>query len=252
MRAKYYLFTILLIVSIFLRPSGTSAELSGEQILEKSDAVVNASQDMVYAMEMKLIDKEGNEKIREAKMMQKGTDKRMFKFLTPADVKGVGVLTLEDDIIYLYMPAFHKIRRIASHVKNDTFMGTDFTYDDMSTMDYHADYDVKDILDEKDEWVLILVPKKEKAEEKDYSQLKMWVRKIDYYQMKIEYYDRSGKLRKVMDKKNIEKIGKYIVAKEMKMKDLKKDHSTIMSMKDIKFDNGLTDKDFSKRKLKRN
>lgn len=251
MRNKHYLIAIVFLTSIFLKSPVVMADSSGEEILKKSDAVMNAAQDMTCNMDMKLIDKEGNEKVREARIMQKGTDKRIFKFLTPADVKGVGILTLPDDTIYLYMPAFNKIRRIASHVKNDTFMGTDFTYDDMNTINYSKEYDVKDVLDEKDNWVLVLVPKKEKAEEKDYSQLKMWIRKSDYFQLKIEYYDKSGNLRKVMNKNKIEIVGKYITSKEMEMRNLKKEHRTVMIMKDIKFDNGFTDKQFTERELKK-
>jgi len=242
---------LLLILSCILSSFSEvfSQELTGKEILVKADNVKNAARDMTFTMKMILIDKNNNKKVRTAVMIQKGDKKRMFKFLSPASVKGVGVLVLENDMIYFYLPAFHKIRRIASHVKNDTFMGTDFTFDDMGSMRYADDYNVTKQEENGEFYILELKPKKEKH--KEYSKLKMWVKKKDFYSTKIEYYNKKGTLWKVMTHKEITRIGKYLVAKKMKMKDLNKKHSTKMIMSDIKFDQGLSDKKFSLRYLKR-
>ncbi|NIM57731.1 MAG: outer membrane lipoprotein-sorting protein, partial [Candidatus Aminicenantes bacterium] len=83
---------------------------------------------------MVLIDKNGKEKDRDAVMLQKGSEKRMIKFLSPADQKGIAFLDLPNDMMYLYLPAFKKVRRIAAHIKNQKFAGTDMTYDDLGTI----------------------------------------------------------------------------------------------------------------------
>lgn len=224
-------------------------ELSGKDILAKVEGIQYAAEDQTFTMKLMLVDKDGNEKVRTARMLQKGDEKRMFKFLSPASVKGVGILVLKDDVIYFYLPAFHKIRRIASHVKNDTFMGTDFTFDDMGSIRYTDDYDVTK-KEEKDKYyILELKPKK--GADKEYSKLKMWVGKEDFYSTKIEYYNKKGILWKVMTNKDITKIGKYFVSKEMKIEDLLKNHSTKMVLSEIKFDQGLSNKIFSLRYLKR-
>ncbi|MCK4339351.1 MAG: outer membrane lipoprotein-sorting protein [Candidatus Cloacimonetes bacterium] len=226
---------------------------AAEDILKNADAVVNAPKDQEITLEMILIDKKGKEKKRVAKMWQKGSEKRMIKFLLPADVKGLGFLDLPDDIMYLYLPAFKKIRRIASHVKNTSFAGTDFTYDDMASINYTDEYDPKLIGTKKekglDHYLLELIPKK--GIKKDYSKLVMWVRKDNFYPVKIEHYDKAGKLWKVMDRKWIKKEGKYWIAKEAKMTDLKKEHRTKMLIIEVKFDQDLKDEFFSQRYLKR-
>lgn len=225
-------------------------ELTALQILTKSDAVVNAPADQEITLEMILIDKAGKEKTREAKMWQKGSDMRMIKFLSPADQKGIGFLDLPDDVMYLYMPAFKKVRRIASHVKNESFAGTDFTYDDMAALNYADDY-TPTLLESDDAelYVLELVPKE--GIDKDYSKLVMSVRKDNFYQVKIEYYSKDGKLWKVMERKKLEKIDGHWTAREAGMHDLKKNHRTKMVIVAVKFDQGLKDDLFTQRYLKR-
>lgn len=237
-------------------PAVQASKLSALEILKKSDSVANAPKDQEIIMEMILIDKNGKEKKREAKMWQKGSDKRMIKFLSPADVRGLAFLDLPDDIMYLYLPAFKKIRRIASHVKNTSFAGTDFTYDDMAAINFADEYDPKFIESEPEEeqvsfeyYKLELRPKK--GINKDYSKLVMLVRKDNFYPIEIRYYSKSGKLWKVMERRNIEKKGKYWEAKEAEMCDLKKEHRTKMIVMHSKFDQGLKDELFTRRYLKR-
>ncbi len=220
-----------------------------QSLLANADAVINAPKDMHQFSRMILIDKDGDEKVRKSEMYQKGDEMRLVRFLSPADQKGIGFLSLPDDVMYLYLPAFHKIRRIASHVKNENFAGTDFSYDDMSSFKYAEEYNAK-LLENKDAvYVLELTPKP--GIEKDYSKLILEVRKDNFYPVKIDHYDKAGNLWKVLDRKKIEKNGNYWLSMEMEMKDLKKDHSTKMITDKIELDNDLSNKVFSKRNLKK-
>ena len=212
------LFTLLLTGSLFAQDA--------QSIVAKADVVVNAPKDQTANMKMILIDKNGKEKVRETTFLQKGTEKRIMRFTAPADQKGIAFLSLPDDVQYLYMPAFHKVRRIASHVKNTKFAGTDFTYDDLSSFEYAKDYNAKQLSEDETNWIMELIPKPDVN--KDYGKLKMSIRKDNYYPEKIEYYDKGGNLWKVMTRRQIEKIGKYWFSKEMEIKDLKEEHSTKM------------------------
>lgn len=237
-------FTIIL----FAISSITFAQ-DAQSIVAKADDVANAPKDQTATMKMILIDKDGNEKVREITFLQKGSEKRIMRFTSPADQKGIAFLSLPDDVQYLYMPAFHKVRRIASHVKNTKFAGTDFTYDDLSSFEYAKQYNAKQVSDDETYWVMELTPKPDV--EKDYSKLIMSIRKDNYYPAKIDYYDKGGNLWKKMERQNIEKIEKYWFAKEFEISDLKEEHSTKMILSDVKFDTGISEKTFTQRYLKR-
>lgn len=218
-------------------------------ILTKVDSVMNAPRDRKMTMKMVLIDKNGNERIRIGESYQKGDSKRLIRFLEPKDQRGVGFLSLPNDVMYVYFPAFKKVRRIASHVKNTTFAGTDFTYDDLSTFRYSKDYN-PELLEENDTlYVLKLIPKP--GVKKDYGFLKLWVDRKTYHPLKTEFYDKAGNLWKIMTFRDIVNIKGYWIARELEMADLKKNHRTRMILKDIELDTGISDKIFTKRYLRR-
>ncbi|NOX36055.1 MAG: outer membrane lipoprotein-sorting protein [Calditrichaeota bacterium] len=238
---------VVMILGLLL--SGSLLAQDANRILSRVDSVINAPKDQKATMKMILVDKQGNQKIRQAEFMQKGSEKRLLRFTAPADQKGIAFLSLPNDVQYLYMPAFHKVRRIASHVKNTKFAGTDFTYDDLSAFSYSRDFNAR-LLETNDQfWVLELTPKP--GVEKDYGKLKMWVRRDNYYPVKVEFYDPAGNLWKIMERRQITRVGNYWVAREMEMQDLKEQHRTIIQLDDISFDLNLPDKYFTRRYLKR-
>ena len=240
----------LLLVSLsFTLVWAEETQLTAVQILQKADDVINAPRDQDLKIKLILIDKKGNEKVREMSMLQKGSDKRLFKFLSPADQKGIAFLSLPDDVMYLYMPAFKKIRRIASHVKNTKFAGTDFTYEDMEAVRYSDKYIPEYIRKEDNHFILQLIPKE--GIKTDYSKLIMSIREDNFYITKIEHYNRGDKLFKIMIRDNIEKIGEYWLARESEMQDLKSKHTTKMIIEEVILDSKVSDDKFTKRNLKK-
>lgn len=217
------------------------------EILKKTDSVINAAKDAHVRIKTILIDKDGNQKVRESETFEKGKSKRLIKFISPPDQKGISFLSLPGDVQYVYLPAFHKVRRIASSAKFTNFAGTDFSYDDLSTFEYSPIYTPKLIETTADAYVLELTPKP--GVKKDYSKLKMWIRKDNFYPYKTESYDKKGSLWKVLERRRIEKVNGYWVAKEVEMTDTKAKHSTKMIIEDIKLDVGLSDDLFTERNM---
>jgi len=230
---------LLLIVSI-----GNAQNASS--ILKQMDNVLFAPKDIKGKLKIVLIDKNGKTKTREAIAMQKGMDKKIFRFIAPSSQAGIATLSLPNDLMYLYLPAFGKERRISSSVKSQKFAGTDFSYDDMEAKLYSEKYVPKLIKTENDVYVLELKPISKKSE---YSKLIAKIHKTNYYPTFIEYYDKGGKKIKEATFK-FKKIGKYWNNKEILMIDLKKNHKTKMIKTDVQFDIGLTDDYFTVRKLK--
>jgi outer membrane lipoprotein-sorting protein len=203
-----------------------------------------APKDMKGTHKIILIDKNGKQETREADILQKGTDKRLMRFTSPASQAGISVLALPDNVMYVYLPAFGKERRISSSVKNQNFAGTDFSYDDMEAKAYADKYAPTLISTEGDDYILQLVPK----EKSDYSKITAYINKTYYYPEKMEYYDRGNTEIKEAAY-TFKKVGNYWSTQEIEMKDLRKDHITKMQMSDVQYDTGLTDDDFTIRKL---
>ncbi|HID55116.1 TPA: outer membrane lipoprotein-sorting protein [Candidatus Poribacteria bacterium] len=240
---------IALCLGLALTISLPSYALTGEEILKRVDEVSTAPKDIHMLITTILIDSKGNRKERKTETFQKGGEKRLIRILAPADRRGIGFLALPNDVQYVYMPAFRKVRRIASHVKNTKFAGSDFTYDDLSTFRFSKDYNAKLLKTTDKFYILELTPKP--GVNKEYSKLRMWVRRDNFVSTKIEYYDKKGELKKVLERRKITKIGNYWTAKEMEMRDVKENHSTKMIQDKVEFDTGLSDRIFSPRYLRR-
>lgn len=236
---------IFLLFTLLFAGVGVAQAQEAKNILEKMDQVMFAPKDISGTNTIVLIDKNGKESQRKATLKQKGKDKRIMRFTEPASQAGIAVLSLPKDVMYLYLPAFGKERRISSSIKNQNFAGTDFSYDDMESASYVAKYDAKIIRKEAASVILELKPKKRS----DYSKIIASVHREYFYPEKMEYFDRKGN--KVKEATySFEKIGKYWNSKQIEMKDLKKKHSTKIQLVDVKFDTGIPDDEFTVRKLK--
>ncbi len=241
MKTKGLFLTVLLILSAILGYSQNATT-----VLQKVDNNLSAPKDIYQKLKITLIDKSGRKQTRVAEMWQKGTDKRLFRFTEPAAYKGIGILSLPGDVMYLYMPAYAKERRIASSVKNQKFAGTDMTYEDMETKKYTEKYTAKSIKTVGNQYVLELVPKTKSA----YSKAVMKVNKNTYLPEYIELYDKGGNKTKTITM-SFEKNGSYWVNKKLVVKDLKRNHQTVMETISVKTDTGISDDVFTIRNLKK-
>jgi len=222
---------------------GQDSGLSAVEILNKVDDVANAPKDQSYTLKMVLIDRLGGEKNQELIMLQKGRSKRLAKVLSPADQKGIAFLTLPDGVQYLYLPAFGKAQRLDSALKDMSFTGTDFTYEDMEAGRQSDKWNPTVVKRDQDTIVLEMKPKPGKTSA--YSRLVMWVSSANYVPTRVEHFDKNGKLYKVLVREKIQLVGGYWVAMETTMEDLKKQHKTKMIISDMQFDTGIPDGRFT-------
>jgi len=239
----------ILIMAVILSGMTTAYHQAqtAEDILRKTDEIIYAPKDQVSTITITLIDKNGNKSVRKAEIRHKERNKRFTRFTAPASQAGIAFLSLPDDVMYIYLPAFGRERRIASHVKNQSFAGTDFTYEDMEAVPYSEKFDptLKETTDEY--FILELVPKP--GIRSDYSRLVMQVDRNLFLPVHIDYYNRGNQKVKEMEVE-YEQVQGYRAQKRITMKDLGKEHTTIMEVEKISFDNNLDDSEFSLRKLR--
>lgn len=218
-------------------------------IVNRCDSVTYAPTDQVNKIKMILTDKKGREQEREAIATQMGTDYRLFRFTAPASQEGISFLSLPDEVMYVYLPAYNKARRIASHIKNQSFAGTDLSYEDMESVPLAKKYDLK-LIETTDEYYLIeMSPKPDKKS--DYSKMLTRIDRENYTILSSDYYDRGGNKVKTMINNKIENIDGYWIITDLLMTDLKKGHSTRMIFTETEINTGLSEDDFSVRVLSR-
>lgn len=242
---NFKLTSLLLFISI-LSYNNINAQ-SAEAMLQNMDLLISAPKDKEAKVLMKIIDSDGSVLEREASLLQKGNFKKLYRYTKPEKQAGIATLSLPDDIIWLYMPAFGKAVRISLLSKSQAFTGTDFTQEDMSGNSYSERYSPKFTdINNPDFHVLELTTKSNKSK---YSKIILYLNKTNYYPVKMEYYDKSNNYFKLATYKYVKK-DKYWYAKEVKMEDVEKNHSTTIILTDVKFDQGLSDDLFTVENLK--
>lgn len=235
---------IISLITLFIF-SGIQAQ-DAHNLLAKLDNIMFSPKDKQGKITIILLSKSGKEKVREAEMFQKGRDKKLFRYTQPESQAGIATLSLPDGVMWLYMPAFGSPKKISLLAKSQAFTGTDFSYEDMATQPYAERFYPILVETREDAFVLELTPRTDKS---CYSKIIVTQDKANYFPIMMEYYDKGGRKFKEATYQ-YEKIGNYWNAREVIMKDLKKEHSTKILLTNIIFDQGLTDEFFTKENLK--
>jgi len=252
--------TVVLMVSASTKVFSQNAALSGRDVIVKVDQREDGD-DRKSTLTMTLINKRGSKRIRQILSYTKdyGKDsKSIMYFQKPADVKGTGFLSWEyddpdrDDDRWLYLPALKKVRRISGSSKNDHFMGSDFTYDDMGGRAVDEDehtllYEEK--IDAQRCWIVESIPKD--VEDNMYSKIIRWIRRDALIAVKVEYYDKAGKIMKVLDISDIRQQNSIWTIFKMQMDNKQEQHRTILEFNDIAYNIGVKDNLFKVSTLER-
>jgi len=206
---KRLLYSVLLAFGALsaLGQTATSS-LSARDIMEKNFFVSKVSS-MQFDSVMVLINDKGQRRERNStnivKLQPNGVDSKfLIAFSTPADIKGTGFLQIEhidgDDDLWIYLPALKKSRRLVANNKKDSFVGSDFSYGDISLPKvdkYHHVLLRTEAVDGADCFVVESTPVDDTVRSNSgYSRKVTWVRKDNFLESKVEYYDLANRLLK--------------------------------------------------------
>ena len=247
-------------VSLFL--SSTSFGMGAEDVVKKSQATfLYPGKDFKARVMMKLINKDGQERIRELTMLRKnysesgGEQKYFMYFHQPADVRDMTFLVWKyprkDSDRWLFIPAIKLVKRIAANDKRSSFVGSDFSYEDVSGR--AVDEDNHSLLREekyegRDVQVVKSAPKA--PESVDFGYKLSWIDKESFIPWKEEYYDKRGSLSKVFTANEVKSIEGYITVVKRTMRNVQSGHRTEVIFNDVKYNQGLSDSLFTERSLK--
>ena len=201
-------------------------------------------------LDMLLVDAAGREsrrKVIERKVEEaQEPHKTLGIFLQPADVRGTVMLTheksYESDEQWLYLPAFKRTKKINAANKSGSFLGTEFSWEDLSTSEL-TKYRYKYLRDDGAAWVVEREPVYKFS---GYSRELTWVNKDNYQTVKIEYYDRKSELLKTLALGDWEKyLDRYWRPLRMEMINHINHKKTVITLTRYKMDAGLDKKMFS-------
>jgi hypothetical protein len=214
-------------------------------------------------MEMVLIDAYGAKTTRvmqgKVREVSGDGDQSLMTFLNPKDVKGTKMLThshkKEDDDQWLFLPTVKRVKRISSSNKSSSFMGSEFSFEDLGSQEtdkYNFKW-LKDVTIGKEKtkgWQVERVPKSNSG----YSKMIMTVSSQLMNPVKIDYYDRKGKILKEARFSGFKsyKIGNKTLwrASKIHMKNLQTKKESTMEWKSRRLGIETSARDFKKTSLK--
>ena len=229
--------------------------MTGQELSELMN-IRKSPNDISSDMNMEIINKKGRKRTLKVKSISKDNNqKQILWFLSPADDKGIAYLKIEhenqDDEIRLWLPAFKKIRRISSKKKADSFMGSDLSYEDMTSRpikDYQFTILNEELINEQSCYLLESIPKN--GIKSTYSKHLTWVTKDNYLPLKEESYDNNGELLK-------NKVFKYILIdsfnliNEIFVENIQKKSNTQLIFSNLRINTNIKDKLFQEKNMKR-
>jgi outer membrane lipoprotein-sorting protein len=248
------------IITITLLFSAVSAAhaLNGREIYDKVHEVRTKSLDRKTEATMTLFDKGGGKRSRMLTEYGKNASPEACKVLvifnSPADLKGVGFLiharTFSDRDLWAYFPEYKRVRRIPATSQDDSFFGSDFSYDDFSGPPNLNDYTYTilkdDVVDGRPCFVVEVTPKMRRK----YSRFVAWIAKDLWVHTKIEYYQ-DKELYRAGSFKDIRLIDGIPSPFRLEMENMKTRHRTVLTVESIRYRTKFPDDLFSQRSLER-
>lgn len=248
-------------------PSG-SPETRGHWLARQIDER-DTGRDSRLALRMRLFDRQGRPRERSLTLLAMAggagrsvpADRTLIRFTEPADIRGTGLLVWEqpagDDERFLYLPSLGRVRRIAGSEAQESFVGSDFTYEDIGGRELDR-YDYA-LLDEQTSWasadgskhLAYRLESRSRDTNARYPRVVSLVRKDNFVVVQADIHNRRGDLQKVFRADKVERTGAYWTVTAMTMSDEQSRTRTDMVVDMAEYDIGLGPEDFTRRELER-
>lgn len=247
------------VLSAGLALAQEAGEPDVQEIVRKANlAAYYQADDGKARVSMTITPKQGPKRKREFNILRKdvadGGDQNYYVyFLNPPDLRKMVYLVLKhvdkdkDDDRWLYMPAIDRVNRVAASDKRTSFVGSDFLYEDVSGRG--LDEDVHELIATTEtRYVVKNTPKTPNAVA--FSYYTVAIDKTNYVPMKMEFFDKSGKLYRTIESTEVKDVDGFTTVLKSVVKDLRTGSQTEMAFSKVKYNVGLKNI-FQERYLKR-
>jgi len=237
-----FIFFALVAVAASAQDAASIVEQSRNRI--KADTISTSSRMIITAKNGTV-----SERVMDqvSKKDAQGNARAVIVFREPASVRGSRFLTMEnpgrEKDQWIFLPSLGKIRRIAASEGAGSFMGSDFSYDDISSTDRKTDLDNHKILrtekfNGKDCYV---IESSSKDQNYQYSKMIQWIDASIYVIYKIELYDKNGSQVKLLEIPEYRETQGRLAPYVTKMTSLAKGTSTSINVVTLKYDDPISE-----------
>jgi outer membrane lipoprotein-sorting protein len=245
------------ILAVLVLATGVAAAQSAEEIMRSSRERIKADSVSTRAR-MVITAKDGGTTERlvdQYSISSGGVTKTVIVFQKPASVAGTRFLTIGESgkpsDQWIFLPSLGKVRRIAASEGSASFMGTDMSYDDVSSADRKIGLDTYSIIREEELggkacWVIEAKPRDSGYQ---YSRMVGWIEKATRISLKMELYDKKGILSKIMEMGDVKEFQGRLTPTVTKMTTVQTKTSTTIYVDIMKYDDPIPAGVFTERFL---
>ena len=251
-------------------PQPESADWVARQIEER-----DTGRDGRFQFKMRLFDRQQRARERELSLWtlrdrsggRRGAtadaagDRLLIRFTYPNDIKGTAFLVWEhpdqEDERFLFLPALGRVRRIAGAEAQDNFVGSDFTYEDISGREFD-DYTYA-MVEQNATWTApdgqklpaYRIESRARDAQSRFPRVVSTVRKDNFVAVHADIHNRRNELHKKYEVRRLERIQNIWTLSDVVMSNLVDRTHTELAITSAQYNVGLTDADFSRRELER-
>jgi outer membrane lipoprotein-sorting protein len=240
--------------------AGQAVPDRGRAIAEEADSRARGYGDLEAQLTLVLRNRHGDEKARRLTMQvlegEAANDRTLLVIDEPRDLQGTTLLTHSEpggnDQQWLYLPALKRVKRIASGGQTGSFMGSEFSYEDIGSQEvdeYTYRFLREEILDASECFVVERTPL---DPESGYRRQIVWFDRAELRIQRIDYYDRDDRLLKTLRLRRFQQYAeRFWRPSEMEMTNHQTGRSTTLQWHEYRFETGLKPADFDRSRLKR-
>ncbi|MFQ5666460.1 MAG: outer membrane lipoprotein-sorting protein [Candidatus Binatia bacterium] len=221
--------------------------------------------DRTQRLKLRIVNRRGGERTRTLviylKKYPQDRNRTILFFESPPEVRGVGFLQWTDphakDAQWLYLPELKRVRQISGGARRESFVGTDFSFNDLAIIGQITDWTESDAsatlvrdedLDGQPCHVVEFTPT---GKDVGYGRIVTWLRTNDLVIVKYSMHDTAGRQEKVLTLSDIRKVGEIPTAFHMEMRNVESGSHTVVDFSEVQYNSGIKDARFTQRALER-
>lgn len=224
---------------------------SAFDIVQKSDQAMRGKSSYSEAT-MKIVRPDWSRSMT-MKSWTKGTELSLVLVTAPAKDKGSASLKRHREM-WNWVPSIERVIKIAPSMLSQSWMGSDFTNDDLINqssivVDYQHQLLQSETFDGDKVWVVDALAKPDAPVV--WSKVRLWISQTSFLQRKVEFYDEFDELVNVLTTYDVKTLGGRDVATRMEMQPIDKPgNKTVLITHEVQFDFDIDDDFFSQQQMK--